>query len=707
MLSRPGENYDNRSLNFINEITHAMNRNDDPQQVLDQILQACIESTGADFGSIMLLNSKKDYLEMRAFRGLQAETKRLRLKVGEGVTGWVAKHGQPRLVSDTDKEGDYIVVRPGLFSELAAPMRVGGEVIGVISVDSGRRNAFHRRQQDFLSIMANLAARIFVNLQDNQRLKMRDRFHRVLIDISRVVTRSLQVEEIFREIMQITESAFRLHRSALLLYDKKAEALTLKAALGSTGEQLQHILYAPGEGISGQVFLHKKAVFIPNVRKEPDFLNRMKTDIGSEESNEEIGFFCCPIFSGTEVSGVFSTFTRKQGGIEPDTMLEFLEILGSTFSQAITIQKLVMDETQVVVFENIQLKQELSQRYRFGGRSLIGRSPAMRELFEKVRIVADSRASVLLTGESGTGKELIASALHYNSPRKDEAFVKINCAAIPTNLVESELFGHRRGAFTGAIANKKGKFEMAHGGTIFLDEIGELDLNMQSKLLRVLQEREIEPVGGQVRSVDIRVIAATNSNLQELIVEKKFRTDLFYRLNVIHLQIPPLRERREDILALVHHFINKYSQENGKQLKSITARSMQLLENHDWPGNVRQLENVIERVVVLGQQESLSETDFLDAIQPFPPTKEELQKRELTRESASLSVADKSGNSFSGNDFSGNNFSDNNSSDNSSSNNNFSDNNFSDNNPLDNNSLGNSPSNNKLADSDFSEKNNL
>ncbi|HMW60955.1 MAG TPA: sigma-54 dependent transcriptional regulator, partial [Leptospiraceae bacterium] len=242
-------------------------------------------------------------------------------------------------------------------------------------------------------------------------------------------------------------------------------------------------------------------------------------------------------------------------------------------------------------------------------------------LFEKVRIIADSRASVLLTGESGTGKELIASAVHYNSPRRDQPFVKINCAAIPENLLESELFGHRKGSFTGAIADKKGKFETADGGTIFLDEIGELDLNLQSKLLRVLQEREIEPVGGRTRQVDIRIIAATNADLEAGIADKKFRADLYYRLNVINLKIPALRERKDDILLLVNHFIEKYTKENGKSLTGISHAALKMLEDYEWPGNVRQLENAIERAVVLSQNKILDVDDFADTTLPFsaPP----------------------------------------------------------------------------------------
>ena len=537
--------------------------------------------------------------------------------MGEGVTGWVAANGKSRIIQDSREEADYIPLKDDLISELAVPMIVKDEVMGVLSVDSTRKAAFSEYHAEFLSIMANLAARIFINLQDNRLLKIRDRFHRVMIDISHVISHSLALEDNFREIMSITEKALRLHRSTLFLYSKDEDRLKVATSIGMSREEAREVEYAPGEGITGSVYLNKKPIFIPDVHNEPGFLNRMKT----VAPGENMGYYCCPIFSGKDVVGVFSTFTQHQTGVEPQFVLEFLEILGSIISQAITIQKLIEEETRVIAYENIQLKQELSSRYQFG--SLIGRSSVMNKLFEKVRIIADSRASVLITGESGTGKELIASSIHYNSPRREKPFIKINCAAIPENLLESELFGHRKGSFTGAVADKKRKFEIADGGTIFLDEIGELDLNLQSKLLRVLQEREIEPIGGKSRQVDIRVIAATNADLEEKIAEKLFRADLYYRLNVIHLRIPSLRERKEDILLLVNHFIEKYNGENGKAIKGIDPSAIQLLEGYEWPGNVRQLENVIERAVVLSRSDLLRLEDFQDSTLPFARENEE------------------------------------------------------------------------------------
>ena len=609
------------SLNFISQITGAMTSGDTPQEVLDKILSACLELTGADSGSIMMLDSTGKYLEIVSSLGFSTQALSMKLTLGEGITGWVARHASPRLVNDTTIEKDYISLGENLLSELAVPLIVKDDLIGVISVDSKTKDAFVKSHQDFLSIMANLAAGIFVNLKDNHLLRMRNRFHRVLHDISRIISKSLELEDVFLDIMNITEKAFKLYRSTLLLYDRESDVLRISISAESALSENRDIVYAPGEGITGNVFLNKKSVFIPDVSKESNFLNRMKT---YSPTGEDVGFYCCPIFSGSEVAGVFSTFTRRQDDIHSESLMEFLEIIGSVISQAITIQKLVKEEKKVMELENIHLRHELSDKYQF--ENITGRSKPMLRLFEKIRLVADSRSSVLITGESGTGKELIVSAIHYNSPRRDNSLIKINCAAIPENLLESELFGHKKGAFTGAVSDKKGKFELAEGGTIFLDEIGEMDFNLQSKLLRVLQEREIEPVGGRTKKIDVRVIAATNANLEELIAQKKFRADLFYRLNVIALHIPPLRERKDDIHLLIKHFVDKYNKESGKKITGITPDAIRYLEKYDWPGNVRQLENIIERAIVMSHGNILEKEDFYDDIR--------IADNEISRESS-------------------------------------------------------------------------
>jgi two-component system response regulator HydG len=259
--------------------------------------------------------------------------------------------------------------------------------------------------------------------------------------------------------------------------------------------------------------------------------------------------------------------------------------------------------------ENIYLKERLNDRFDFS--NIIGHSPAMKKLFETMALVAPSEATVIIVGESGTGKELIANAIHQNSPRKDSPFIKVNCAALPETLLESELFGHEKGAFTGAIARKQGRFQLAHNSSIFLDEIAEMTPATQAKILRVLQEREFEPVGStQTMKVDTRVIAATNKNLEKEIQEGRFREDLYYRLNVVTVDVPALSQRREDIPFLTDFFLKHYAGKNRRLIKGFTPRATDLLMRYDWPGNVRELENIIERAVIMARGEMITPLEF-------------------------------------------------------------------------------------------------
>jgi two-component system NtrC family response regulator len=264
-----------------------------------------------------------------------------------------------------------------------------------------------------------------------------------------------------------------------------------------------------------------------------------------------------------------------------------------------------------VVKENRRLRDEVKSQYRFG--NFIGKSKAMREVFEMIRKVAPANASVLVEGESGTGKELVAKSIHFNSPRGDKPFIAVNCSALSENLLESELFGHERGAFTGAVTKKKGRFELADNGTLFLDEIGELSTSLQVKLLRVLQEKSFERVGGtQPISVNIRIVAATNKKLEEEMVKGRFREDLFYRLNVVRILLPPLKQRQEDIHLLVKHFIEKYASERktAVPVKGIDQEVGRLFYDYSWPGNVRELENLIERVMILCPNDTVRASDL-------------------------------------------------------------------------------------------------
>lgn len=338
----------------------------------------------------------------------------------------------------------------------------------------------------------------------------------------------------------------------------------------------------------------------------------------------------------TEVDGMAVLKAIKQRS--PDTIVIMMTAFGSieTAIQSIkegafdyvskpfkldeiklTIQRAL--EQRRLLKENILYRQELITKYKL--ENIVGRSPQMLKIYKTIARVADSKSTVLITGESGTGKELIARAIHYNSSRAGKPFIAIDCSSLAENLLESELFGHVRGAFTGAIANKRGLFEEANRGTCFLDEIGDISLTMQAKLLRVLQEHEIKRVGGtETIKIDVRIIAATNKNLEELVAGKKFREDLFYRLNVVTIHLPPLRERAEDIPLLAEHFLSKFATENNKPIPHISKDSLDLLVRYNWPGNVRELENVIERAVTLSQRPLILPEDFPRRLRPEKPS---------------------------------------------------------------------------------------
>jgi two-component system NtrC family response regulator/two-component system response regulator HydG len=280
-------------------------------------------------------------------------------------------------------------------------------------------------------------------------------------------------------------------------------------------------------------------------------------------------------------------------------------------------------EKRALAVENIALRESLRQKYRFD--NIVGASQKMSEIYQIVTQVAPTNATVLITGESGTGKELIANAIHYNSPRKERPLVKLNCASLSETLLESELFGHEKGAFTGAISRRKGRFEIADGGTLFLDEIGGVSLAVQVKLLRVLQEREFERVGGnETIKVDVRLVTATNKDLKKAVEEGTFREDLFYRIHVVTIDVPPLRERKEDIPPLVSHFINKFAAENKKNVKGVTDEALLLLTSYDYPGNVRELENIIESAVVMATGNLIDVSVLPQSVRSVTPARESI-----------------------------------------------------------------------------------
>jgi Nif-specific regulatory protein len=337
-------------------------------------------------------------------------------------------------------------------------------------------------------------------------------------------------------------------------------------------------------------------LFIPDIHSDPRFLD--KTGTRKRTGNRPMAFLCVPIKSEGATLGALSALKDIDGKEDAEEDMRFLKIMASMIAQAVKLNRRVLENRKDLQEENQRLRQDLKQRFSIN--NMIGNSNAMQEVYKLIEQVADSNATVLIRGESGTGKELVAHALHYNSPRANKPFIKVNCNAFPETLLESELFGHEKGAFTGAVERKIGRFEWAQDGTLFLDEIGDFPLSLQVKLLRVIQTKEFERLGGRSTiKANVRLVVATNKNLEMAITESKFREDLFYRINVFPIFLPPLRERKDDIMQLADYFLEKFAKENNKDITRISTPAIDLLTSYHWPGNIRELENCMERAVLL------------------------------------------------------------------------------------------------------------
>src|SRR5918993_597112 len=464
----------------------------------------------------------------------------------------------------------------------------------------------------------------------------------ILTEIGRILSATLELREAFGQIMQSISDKMDMHRGALVLLDESTGRLRTEAAIGLTPEDMERGKYAVGEGINGNVVATGRARIVPDLRNEPDFLNRTNR-FTADETAGPVSFLCVPIKIEGRTMGALSVDKPFLSDEQLHSDHAFLDIIAAFLAQAIQINRMVMRQKEELLEENAQLRAQVRDRYRF--ENIVGDSPAMHEVFAVVGQVANSRATVLLLGETGTGKEMIAKAIHYNSPRRDKPFVRVNCGAMTTTLLESELFGHVKGSFTGAIKDKIGRFEAADQGTIFLDEIGTMEPQLQVKLLRVLQERELERVGDtQTLKVDVRVIAATNVDLQEEVARGNFREDLFYRLNVVSIYLPPLRNRREDIPRLIDYFLDKYNAVNERRLRRISRDMLNILLRYPWPGNVRELENAIERAVVLSRDEDFTEDLLPLSVRMFAAQRRTNQASEsietLTRRLAGQAIAD-------------------------------------------------------------------
>ncbi len=522
--------------------------------------------------------------------------------VEETPAGLVWQTQQPILVPDLAEERRWPKVtqrmrEDGTNSFCVVPLTTAVRRLGAMGFSSLEKGAYGETDLEFLLQVGNQVAVAVDNVLHHQDLTYdRDRL-RLLLEVSESIASHRDLGELFHDLAQRLPRTLEFSYIALILHDPERNVMRLHIL-----EAPRPVHIAPGfelrveESVGGWVWQHQQPLVIENVDQETRFPKLIQMI-----REEGVRSFCTvPLTTARRRIGALSVGSFEEhhyGG----PALEFLQQVAKQVAVAVENALAYGEITELkekLAKEKLYLEEEIRTEYNF--EEVIGESATLKKVLKQVEVVAPTDSTVLILGETGTGKELLARAIHNLSGRRERTFVKMNCAAIPTGLLESELFGHERGAFTGAIATKVGRFELADGGTLFLDEVGDIPLELQSKLLRVLQEQEFERLGStRTMRVNVRVLAATNQDLSEMVEKKEFRRDLYYRLNVFPLMVPPLRERREDIPVLVRYFAQKFARQLNRSVERIPADTMDALTAYAWPGNIRELENLVERAVIL------------------------------------------------------------------------------------------------------------
>jgi Nif-specific regulatory protein len=444
----------------------------------------------------------------------------------------------------------------------------------------------------------------------------------VLYKIAHLLASGQQdLEKIMNSVLEILEINAGMRRGMITILSPDNEELALDIARGISELDKKKGKYRLGEGITGTVVETGRPIAVPTLGSEPKFLDRTGARRGLKQS--DLSFLCVPIKAGNLVIGALSA--DRVAVVDADTLdgeLRFLEAVADLIAQVVQARRREYDRLHALEKENLELRRTLEDKGKPD--QMTGNSSSMREVYRQIAQVAPSMTTVLIRGETGTGKELVARAIHNKSLSVEGPFIAVNCAALPESLLESELFGHEKGSFTGATSKRIGRFEAANNGTLFLDEIGEMTLSAQGRLLRAIQEKEIQRVGGvESIKVNVRLICATNRNLEEDVKEKRFREDLYYRINVFTILLPRLRERGADVLLLADYFVKKYSKLHDKKIERISTPAIDMLSAYHWPGNVRELENVIERAVIVATGNVIEGHDL-------PPT---LQMKDIALQS--------------------------------------------------------------------------
>jgi formate hydrogenlyase transcriptional activator len=594
------------------EALESLARHDDLTKLFHELAQRLRKVVEFDFISVMLHESAEDVMRLHVLASEQP------MSIGGGPSlppsespgGRVWQSQEPMVISDYDKETRFPRIMPtwrafGMKSGYYLPLTTARRRLGAINFASTRPRTYDSCDLELFARTARLVAVAvdnalnFESAQGYQRqlTEERDRL-RLLLEINNAVVTQLDFRQLFQQIATSLRRVLQQDYLSLALYDRERQFLRVHALdfPGGKGLMQEEMLVPVAEAPAGHALLAGR----PLVFGRAD-LERLDVTVSRTLLAEGLRSHCAvPLVSRNQGLGTLNVGRFQEAGFSPAELHLLTEVAGQialAVENALAYRQ-IEELKDRLTEEKLYLENEIRTEHHFT--EIVGSSPALKNILRQVEIVAPADTTVLIQGETGTGKELIARAIHNLSTRKERTFVKLNCAAIPSGLLESELFGHEKGAFTGAIVQKVGRFELADDGTLFLDEIGDIPLELQPKLLRVLQEQEFERLGGtRTLRVNVRLVAATNRDLPAMVAERQFRSDLFYRLNVFPLTLPPLRERREDIPPLVSYFVQQHARRLKRTIESIPAEAMAALTRYPWPGNVRELENFIERSVLL------------------------------------------------------------------------------------------------------------
>ncbi|TLY26047.1 MAG: GAF domain-containing protein [Nitrospirae bacterium] len=597
------------------EVSEAIAVHRDLPSLFHDLVQRLHHVVNFEYMRLLLHDPERDVMRLHTLETPEQKCDVLgcqELPVDESPGGWVWQHQQPLLVSDVEKETRFprvteVMRQQGVKSYCVVPLTTAQRRLGALGFGSLQETTYDGSDLEFLQQVAKQVAVAVDNalnsqsVQSHQQDLARERDHlRLLLEVNNAVVSRLDLRDVFAATTASLRRVIPHVLASLYLYDSDKEVVSRHALDSPSGKGLlQEGFVGPIDSTPAGPAIRtgKPALF------DEDDLKRLQSDVGRLLLAEGVKSGCCvPLKSHNRLLGTINIASLRPGAFSQDDV----DLLSQVANQiAIAVEnalayRQIEELKDKLNKEKLYLEDEIRTEYNF--EEIIGESAALKRILKQVETVAPTDSTVLIQGETGTGKELIARAIHSLSKRRERTFVRINCAAIPTGLLESELFGHERGAFTGAIAQKVGRFELAHGGTLFLDEVGDVPLELQSKLLRVLQEQEFERLGSnRTIRVDVRLVAATNRDLAQMVTDKQFRSDLYYRFNVFPITAPSLRARPEDIPLLVRYFAQKYARLMSKRIETIPAGAMTALAKYHWPGNIRELENLIERSVILSQ----------------------------------------------------------------------------------------------------------